>query len=354
MIVNVAKAVLKNLINVVGYPSFITFFVTWACNARCTFCDVWKKRCNDKDSMSPKEIEDVFAQMKTIDVLRISGGEPFLRKDIAEIINRIDKVSTLGLIHITTNGLLTAPIISAMKEVEPIEKIHIKVSIDNIGEKHDKIRGVKGAYERAMRTVQKLSELRKTRGFHIGVNQAIVEEAEIGSYFALKEILKPYDVPVYPSIAVDSSNSLYSNIGIVDPTLSFKTFGKFSEEGSEKLLKILVEDGKKMQNLQEQIVDRYHLMGLYNRLVKEKNKPNPKCVALNNHLRILPNGDVPICLYNGEIVGNLRQQNLKDLWFGDDLKKEREWVRRCSGCWQSCESAVSAIYTGDIWKGLFY
>jgi len=351
---SILKAAVLNSFDVVQYPGFITYFVTWRCNGRCSFCDIWRKRTDYSDELTPKEIMNIFRQLKKIQVLRISGGEPFLRNDIAEIVNGIDQVNPPNVIHFSTNGLLTDRIIESVSAMKPQKKIHIKVSIDNIGSKHDEIRGVKHAYDKAMATVMGLCKVREKGGFHVGVNQAIVDESEIGSYFKLRDMLKPYDVPVYPSIAFDATNSLYSNCGPVDPGLSFKPFGNFSEEKLKEFMEALLEDGKKVGNLQEQLVNRYHLKGLYNRLVLGVSTPNPKCVALNNHMRLLPNGDIPVCLYNSECIGNLRDQDFKSVWFGEKAKAMRLWVKKCNGCWQSCESAVNAIYTGDIWKGLLY
>jgi MoaA/NifB/PqqE/SkfB family radical SAM enzyme len=349
---NIIRSVVKNRLGIVQYPSFITFATTWRCNAKCIFCDVWKKNARKNEELSVDDIGAIFGQLKGLDVLRITGGEPFLRTDLAEVINRINDVNPPTIIHLTTNGTLPGRIITTMKKICPIEKIHIKISIDNIGKKHDEARGLKGAYEKAMETVSELAALRDGTGFHLGVNQAIVEEKEVDSYFELKEVLQEYDVPIYPVIANDPTHSLYSERQIVNPDVSLKPFKPFSKGELKRFLSILIEDGKKVRDWKERIVDRYHLKGLYNRLVEYKNVPNPPCVALNNHLRILPNGDVPVCLYNGSIVGNLRREKFKNIWFGKKVKRHRQWVKKCSGCWQSCETAVSAIYTGDIWKGL--
>ncbi|MBD3311254.1 MAG: radical SAM protein [Candidatus Magasanikbacteria bacterium] len=351
---NVAKSIVKNKFNKISYPSFITYLITWRCNSRCIFCDVWKKRAGQIDELDIDEIEKAFSQLKKLDVLRLSGGEPFLRKDLAEVINLIDKINKPSLIHLTSNGMLTEIISETVKKIKPLNKIHIKISIDNVGEKHDKVRQIPGAYNKAMETVRMLSNVSKETGLHVGVNQVVVNESDIDSYFELKKILSEYNVPIYPVIANQPTNSLYSDSGVVDPNISFKPFGDFSKEGIKKFMKILLRHGKEVNDFKEQMVDRYHLKGLYNRLVEEKNNPNPKCVALNNHLRILPNGDIPVCMYNGSIVGNLRNEKFKDIWFGDKIKKYRTYVNNCPGCWQSCETAVSAIYTGDIMKGMFY
>ncbi len=355
MILNVLKSIIKNRVGANSLPSYVTYIVTWRCNGRCVFCDVWKKPADEKaDEMTTAEAIGALRQVRPIDVLRITGGEPFLRNDIAEIVNAVEETNRPAMIHFTTNGMLTEQILGAVEKMVPIGKIHIKVSIDNIGEKHDRTRGVSGAYLKALDTVKGLAELAKKRGLHVGVNQTIADEDEIGSYFELKAELDKLLVPIYPVIANSATNSLYSGVSIVDPDLSFRPFGRFSNVSLKEFMRILIDHSREIGDFKEQLVDRYHLKGLYNRLVENKKIPKPDCVALGNHLRILPNGDVPVCLYNGNIVGNLKSEKLADIWSGEKIKPFRKWVRSCPGCWQSCETAVSAIYTGDIWKGMFY
>ena len=53
-----------------------------------------------------------------MDAIRISGGEPFLRSDLAEIINIIDRTASPNLIHITSNGFLTDKIIADVLKIK--------------------------------------------------------------------------------------------------------------------------------------------------------------------------------------------------------------------------------------------
>ena len=62
--------------------------------------------------------------------------------------------------------------------------------------------------------------------------------------------------------------------------------------------------------LADRLVRRYYLRGIGNRLLSGRAMPQPPCVALNSHLRLLPNGDVPTCQFNGQIVGNLCRQSV--------------------------------------------
>jgi MoaA/NifB/PqqE/SkfB family radical SAM enzyme len=67
-------------------------------------------------------------------------------------------------------------------------------------------------------------------------------------------------------------------------------------------------------------------------------------------MRLYPNGDIPVCQFNSKRVGNLRKQSFQEIWFGEnkEIEKQREWVRKCPGCWAECEILPSAIYTGDL------
>jgi MoaA/NifB/PqqE/SkfB family radical SAM enzyme len=346
--------ILLNRLGIIQPPSFVTYFVTWRCNSRCLFCDIWKKQPEPEEELTLAEIAEVFGQIRKPFVVRLTGGEPFLRPDLGEIINTIDKTSNPYMIHITTNGLLTGQIEKVFSVIQSLRKVHIKVSIDDVSGEHDRIRGFSGAYEKAIQTVAFLSRLSKKHGFHVGVNQAIVDEDHIPSYFKLKEALLPYGVPIYVSIAIDPRTSLYSGAGIGEPALSAVPFGRFSKEGLDTFITAVLQDGKNGIEFTEALSNQYHIKGMYNRFVHHKNLPRPECVALNNHVRILPNGDVPVCLYNNSVVGNLKKQLLRQIWSSANARQYRKWVHSCPGCWHSCESLVNAIFTGDILKGFLY
>ena len=72
-----------------------------------------------------------------------------------------------------------------------------------------------------------------------------------------------------------------------------------------------------------------------------------------DHMRLMPNGDVMTCVYYPVVVGNLRAQSLKDVWYGDAIKPQRRVVQKCPGCWAGCEAKPNAIYSGDIVKALW-
>jgi len=350
---HILTSIISHSFGKIPYPYFVTYLITKRCNLKCSFCEVWHNQNNSEDELSPHQIEQMFAKLKNIDVLRISGGEPFLRNDIGEIINRIDSAASPKMVHFTTNGTLSDNIIKAITEISHPHKIHIKISLDALGARHDEIRGVIGTLQKVMNTIEKLAELRLQSGFHLGVNCTIAQESDITEYYKLKEAMNARSIPVYGVIASDPHNALYGNATMVDPQNSVRTVGEFSQGSLAAFFQKQIEDDKANPDIFERLVNRYHVRGLRNRLLNGVSKPKLKCVALSSHMRLLPNGDIPVCLYNGTIVGNLLDQSLDDVWFNNKrITDPRAWVKQCGGCWQSCESVVSAIYTGDIVKGI--
>lgn len=350
---NIAKAVAWNRIHRVSYPSFCTYLVTWRCNAKCKMCEIWRK--SNQEEMTLKQIEVLFSQLKRLDGIRISGGEPFLRSDLSEIVNLIQYEVNPSVVHITTNGLLTERIVGFIKSIDKPDRIHFKISIDAVGERHDDIRGVRGAYKKAMDTLKALSQMREDYGFYLGIDQTIVG-GDTKNILALRAVCDDMDIDLHQVIAYGETALYKEGDGLCllpSKGAEITTFGEFSREQLKQTLLFMEESANEINDFTERLIKRYYLRGLGNRLLWGRAKPNPMCVALNNHIRILPNGDVPICLYDSTIVGNLTKIKFKELWFGNQIEQYRERVSKCAGCWVGCEVIPNAIYSGDIVRALW-
>lgn len=350
---NVVKAILGNRLGLFQRPSFVTYMVTWRCNAKCDFCDIWRRQDSAKEELTLDQIAHIFSEMPKLDGVRLTGGEPFLRKDLADVVNCIVSSSDPLAVHITSNGLLTDKVLDFVENITDARKLHLKISIDHFGEKHDIFRGVTGAFSSACKTVSELSRLRKKLGFHLGVNQAIVSEQGLEDYEKLSSYMKEIDVRVFPTIALESAKGLYSE-HLEEETTSFSPLESFSHETAERIMEVVLRDSANVNDWKERLLNRYFLLGIKNRILYGRKWPNPKCVALRNHLRILPNGDVPICIHNSKVVGNLARTPLRTIWNSPEVKTARRWVENCSGCWEGCEVNLNAIYTGDLMKSLLY
>ena len=156
-------------------PVNITISLLYSCNSRCQTCNVYEKKVKN---FTVEEYEKTFASIGTSPYwFTMSGGEPFLRKDIADVCRAAYKYCQPGIINIPTNGSLNKVIAGRAEDIIsslPETDIIINLSLDEIEEEHDKIRGFPGNWERSMVTYEKLCELRtKYPNFTLGIHTVI-------------------------------------------------------------------------------------------------------------------------------------------------------------------------------------
>ena len=126
--------------------------VTYRCQSRCRMCSIWQI---DQHEDAPPELYSKLPV--TIRDVNISGGEPFLRKDLYEVVRVVHDRLPKARIIVSTNGLLGSRLVPRALELVRIDPgIGFGVSIDGIGEMQDYIRGVKGAYDNVMEAVRGL------------------------------------------------------------------------------------------------------------------------------------------------------------------------------------------------------
>lgn len=333
---------------VAGWPRFLTYTVTFGCNARCIMCDSWKKPV--EGDLRLEEIESIFRQLPRMDAVRLTGGEPFVRRDFAEIADLSERWLRPLCLHITTNGFLTDRIVAYCEQRPKRTPLQLLISVDGVGEKHNTVRGSSIAWKSVLETIQSLAPRQRKLGLRLMVNQTIVDAEGVEHYRKLRELLRPYGVYNNVVMAYDASAtySLQSEVDLAPKEAGqFTTFGEFDADHVRQLVDAAEHDLVDLPFL-ERLAKRYYLRGLRNRLLHHQASPQPACVALTAHLRIFPNGDVPTCQFNSQIVGNLRNTSFTDLWASETAVRQRQWVARCPGCWAECEVLPSAIYTLDL------
>jgi MoaA/NifB/PqqE/SkfB family radical SAM enzyme len=113
------------------------------------------------------EIKKIAAGFKRLIQLTISGGEPFLRDDLPDIVRAFVRESGAKFVTLSTNAFLPDRVIPATERIlAENSEAHFNfcVSLDDIGERHDAIRGVPGGFERLMETYRGVLELRRRFG----------------------------------------------------------------------------------------------------------------------------------------------------------------------------------------------
>jgi Fe-coproporphyrin III synthase len=349
-------SVVGNLRGVVLRPSWCTYLVTYRCNARCTMCDAWQLAPGTE--LTPDEVAEVFGQLGRLDVVRISGGEPFLRKDLGAVAEAIWRASRPAVIHITTNGAFGPRAAEFVRRFSQPRRLRFMVSFDGLADEHDANRGAEASFERALDTVRRLAELRRTHGIEVSANHTVISPRSLADGGALRAVLAKAGVEVHAVLAYASS-ALYG-AGLQGQAagrlLAATGYPLHPRLAGEDVVGFVERELRAVATYRDRLLrwgKRYYLRGLRSRMRGETPpSPRPRCVALRSHVRVLPDGRVPVCQFNSECVGDLRRQDFAAVWQGVECRTARAWVARCPGCWAECEALPSAIYTGDIVRGV--
>ncbi|MBI2340381.1 MAG: glycosyltransferase [Deltaproteobacteria bacterium] len=151
-----------------GRISKMFYFVTARCNARCEFCfnlenvENWQAR--KPAELTLNEVEKIAGHLKRLPYLNLSGGEPFIRADLADIIETFYKRSKTQWVTIPTNASLTKATLETTQEILarcPNLFLVIQVSIDGMHETHDRSRKIRGGFAAMVETLKGLSVLKK-------------------------------------------------------------------------------------------------------------------------------------------------------------------------------------------------
>lgn len=300
-----------------------TIIVTYRCNARCTMCSRYKAPSRPEEELSLETIRKLPRMYFT----NITGGEPFVRRDLPDIVRELYKKS--DRIVISTNGFFTDRIIALAEE---FPKVGIRVSIEGLRQTNDEIRGLPDGYERGYATLKRLVEMK---------------HPDVGFGMTVQDRNAPDLVPLY-RIANEmdmefATASLHNSFYFVEARNVIKDRPMVAQN-FENLVNELLES-----NEPKKWFRAYFNMGLINYIYGQP-RLLPCDMAFDTFF-IDPYGDVMPC--NGsqdkEVMGNLNSQTWDELWGSDRAERVRTRVRHCDrNCWMI--GSVSPAMHKYIWK----
>jgi MoaA/NifB/PqqE/SkfB family radical SAM enzyme len=352
-----ALSVIQNRLGAVPRPSWCTYLVCYRCNARCQMCDSWRLRPGAE--LTADEVRQVFGKIGRLDVVRLTGGEPFLRDDFADVARAVHDVSQPTVLHITSNGSFPDKIEAFVRAFPSPRRLQFMISFDGLAEEHDANRGDDVTFATACETVERLVGLRRTHGVKVSVNHTVISPRSIDDHDGLRQRFAALGVDVHTVLAY-SDSAMYGRkrtghkADDLIPVVGYPLHPKLQEADVRGFVRRQLDGLKDLRDPLIRIGKRYYLRGLLQRLEQRRDPtPRPGCVALRSHLRLLPDGRVPVCQFNTETVGNLLTQSFEEVWHSATTRSARDWVDDCVGCWAECEVMPNALFTGDVVRGLF-
>lgn len=300
-----------------------TVIVTYRCNARCTMCNRYKAPSRPDEELSIETIRKLPPMYFT----NITGGEPFIRTDLPDIVRELNKIS--DRIVISTNGFFTDRIVALCKE---FPNIGIRISIEGLEQTNNEIRGLPDGFNRGYETLRKLRAMgMKDVGFGM-----TVQDRNAPDLVPLYELSDKLDMEFATASLHNSFYFVEAKNIIHDRPMVAQNF--------EKLINELLNS-----NSPKKWFRAYFNHGLINYIYGQKRLL--PCDMSFDTFFIDPYGDVMPC--NGtkdkEVMGNLNTQTFDELWNSEQAEEVRRKVRHCERqCWMI--GSVSPAMHKYIWK----
>ncbi len=300
-----------------------TVIVTYRCNARCTMCNRYKAPSRPEEELSIETIKKLPPMYFT----NITGGEPFIRTDLPDIVRELNKIS--DRIVISTNGFFTDRIVALCKE---FPNIGIRISIEGLEQTNNEIRGLPDGFNRGYETLRRLRAMgMKDVGFGM-----TVQDRNAKDLVPLYELSDKLDMEFATASLHNSFYFVEAKNIIHDRPMVAQNF--------ENLINELLNS-----NSPKKWFRAYFNHGLINYIYGQKRLL--PCDMSFDTFFIDPYGDVMPC--NGtkdkEVMGNLNTQTFDELWNSEKAEEVRRKVRHCERqCWMI--GSVSPAMHKYIWK----
>jgi len=315
-------------------PINFTVSVTNKCNARCKTCNIWRiyeeQPELSKSELDAEEFARIFENIgKNAYWFTLSGGEPFIRKDIVEIYDALVHYCSPNIINIPTNATVPNLIEKKVREFLEIDNksaLIVNLSLDGVGSLHDEIRGVKGNFEALTSTYERLKALQVDfENFRVGVHTVV-------SIYNINHLADIYDFvrglnpkPDSHIFEVAEERVELNTIGseIIPSHKSFSTaFTPLRERIKSDYLK-----GDFLSRITQSFRQEYYEM--VEKILVERRQVIP-CYASFASCQISPYGDVWACCVLAQSLGNLRDANFDfyKVWHSEKAKEIRASIKR--------------------------
>lgn len=284
--------------------------VTYRCNAHCYMCSTWKNPTRKDEEFTPKLLEKIPANLNFIN---ITGGEPFLRDDLEEIV-KLALGKTRRLV-ISSNGYFTRRMVKMAERFG--NRIGFRISIEGLPAANDELRGLNNGFDHGLRSLLQLRQMGiKDLGFGITVADRNASDMMELWHLAKAMGVEFATATTHNSYYFHKDDNVYENRELVA--------GEFERIAAELLKTIKPKNWFRA----------YFNMGLANK-VRGGKRPLP-CEVGTDVFFLDPHGNVMPCNGSDEpmVMGSLHASDFQDIWNSERADEVRRQVKQCSKeCW---------------------
>ncbi|MBI4616148.1 MAG: radical SAM protein [Planctomycetes bacterium] len=329
--VQLARDIARANVTRPGYPYRLILCLTYWCNYRCKTCNIWQMR--PKDELTLEEVEMFFRKNDRFSWIDLTGGEPWLRKDFAEIAKIVTRqCKGLLLLHFPTNGYHTDRIVEGTREIakNAPPKFIVTVSMDGDEETNDSVRGMDGGWRRQIETFRRLHEI---RGVHVVLGMT-VSHHNLGHYDKAFEAARK-ECPWL------THQDFHMNIVTTGHYLHNADLALGRAPKNALLAEVRAYRKKRGPVLGPVSFLEHEYLRLAEKYLRTGRTPM-RCQALNSSCFVDSWGNVFPCTVWGKKIGSLRETgfDLAPIWESELARRTQGevWRLECPQCWTPCEA----------------
>lgn len=321
-------------------PRVLQLPVTSRCNSRCITCNVWKDQKNvvsiDVEKLSEALRDPFFSEVRLVG---INGGEPSTYKHMEELMTAILVLPKLNRIHVISNGIVVQKLMLLMEVIKSKSKsrgirVYLTISVDGVGEIHDKIRGIPNVFNKTIETIKAIKSDQHRFCDVLDIGTTLSNE-NIAYVAQIEEFNRTLGVSAYYHPAVPNRR-----------LHNFEGKQGFDIMNSERYKLLATEYfygkfkfGKGMRN-------RLRAFLIYYYLKNDGRGRLAGCNYLRSDVTITENLDMYLCATASNKVGNLCESTASEIFRSGAMKREELIVKR------NCESCVHYIVFPTV-KGFY-
>lgn len=332
-----------------GAPAYVTVYANNICQLRCDMCFYWDAMQEAPQQISLTEATQLGLSLKGVLHISITGGEPTLRKDLDGFVTNLCTHSGTPRCSIITNGFQTKHIVQQVKEILRLNQdteFRICVSIDGTEKTHDRIRGIKGSYKRAVSTykiLRRMSTCDAYHNLHVDINTCISRWNHADFKNFIKEV--QYLNPNHHSVTITRGKTKVEQAG----DIPVDAVGEVMDYVR----------GQRPKKWNEQMVGRVRDV-MYDEIqrISEKNTHKHDCTAGKRYATVYQNGEVHSCEVLNTIhpdqssyLGNLNDCNwdIKQVLKTAEAQRVRRFIKdkKCF-CTFECAKTADVLYTPKL------
>jgi MoaA/NifB/PqqE/SkfB family radical SAM enzyme len=313
--------------------------VTNLCNFRCEHCFVEFDDPSKKDQ--PLSVyEKLGSEMGKLFWLDIGGGEPFLRKDLPEIISCFDS----QIVHIPTNGMLPDRIYETCKRIKDKvdNELIIGISIDGLKETHNKIRKNPKSWDNLWKTYKKISSL---NGVSVKIC-TVITNSNYDEIIPLMEFVYKQGVDFHSVILLRGET--------IDDHVELPSINKLKKL-APNMFKILKKYDYGRSKISATLLRNFHKF-LWKTSIQtlEQNTQIIPCLAGKAHIVTWGDGSVSSCEMLPP-VGSLKSQSMEEITSSETFKKQIKFIedKKCA-CTHNCAMLASTFFNPNNWPKLLW